>query len=89
MKIKNTSPSVDDEVGAGVDSEEEVAHVDQVVDDGVGRALVALALDGRRKVAAHLSEMRCNSRKNTKSGKFSRIEKCAKTLYNISSHIYI
>ena len=54
MKIKNTSPSVDDEVGAGVDSEEEVAHVDQVVDDGVGRALVTLALDGSREVAAHL-----------------------------------
>ena len=49
-----TAPRVDDEVGAGVDGEEEVAHVDQVVDDGVGRALVALALDGRRKVAAHL-----------------------------------
>ena len=31
-----------------------MAHVDQVVDDGVGRALVALALDGRAQVAAHL-----------------------------------
>ena len=49
-----TSPRVDDEVGAGVDGEEEVAHVDEVVDDGVGRTLVALALERRGHVADHL-----------------------------------
>ena len=31
-----------------------MAHVDEVVDDGVGGALVALALEGRRHVADDL-----------------------------------
>ena len=51
-----TSPRVDDEVGAGVDGEEEVAHVDEVVDEVVGGALVAVALEGGAQVAAHLRE---------------------------------
>ena len=49
-----TSPRVDDEVGAGVDGEEEVAHVDEVVDEVIGGALVAVALEGGTQVAAHL-----------------------------------